>query len=233
MYPVSHPHLSANLEYQEGPLHQDGTEPICMVSFNGMPVVDPARNSDEAPLPHPGSTIGGDLRLQAQPLSVQDVRHPLNSPWSVATEEPANPPTVPESGPRCKQCGHAGPDRAHWFCDQCRCTLCDVHWDFQVLHNDANLEVGQLRHSKVDKDLDYLIRNCVRPQWKREDLDDIHGRDSRTTWFCVVHEINEDGEPSKKLCNLERFEQLMFNWEPNVRPNLCPSIVSFIGESGQ
>jgi hypothetical protein len=107
--------------------------------------------------------------------------------------------------------------------------LCDVHWGTQLLHDEGKLKPGMLPHSKVDKDLERLIRDCIRPQWSDERLRTAHEKDSWTTWFGVA--VEEDGE--KALRNCDRFEQLMFEWEPAKRACLYPSIVSFVGETGK
>ncbi|KAK4215466.1 hypothetical protein QBC37DRAFT_122870 [Rhypophila decipiens] len=68
----------------------------------------------------------------------------------------------------------------------------------------------------------------MRPQWSDEKFREAHEKDSWTTWFGVSFE--ENGE--KLLRNCDCFEQLMFEWEPPKRADLCPSIVSFVGETG-
>jgi hypothetical protein len=194
--------------------------------------VEPPENTVNMSLPQPSPQ-----RTQAYPV-IQKPYNPVETIGATAkTQFPVTNGVKLESNsrqtePHCELCGRNGPDREYWYCHQCMTTFCDVDWEVQWLHDDSRLKPGQLPHERVNKRLELLIRSCVRPDWQKEDLRKVHEEDFRTTWFGVDEESTQGGETLKTLRNYERFEQLMFEWEPYRRLSLYPSIVSFVGESG-
>ncbi|KAF2453568.1 hypothetical protein BDY21DRAFT_292842 [Lineolata rhizophorae] len=112
--------------------------------------------------------------------------------------------------------------------------LCDNCWGKQVVHRKP--PTGQLPHEKKDvgnAEIEMKIKNCILPT-----LDDVarrrmHEADHQTTWFGTVKIPLECGFGyERRFHDYKRFEQLMFKYPPQARSRLCPSLVSFLGQTG-
>jgi hypothetical protein len=89
----------------------------------------------------------------------------------------------------------------------------------------------QVIHERTDAELSRRIHRSLRPDRSGEVECELHEIDQATTWFGVFRANgNQDAEP--KFLDHGRFEELMMEYGPDVRPRLFPSLVSFIGQTG-
>jgi hypothetical protein len=136
------------------------------------------------------------------------------------------PPTkdISLQGFLCDDCETTGPDRYH--CDICQFNYCQRCWDKVLLHR-REPSKGQVRHEKTDLELARKIEASIRPDRSATEDFELHMDDRAALWFGFSR---TDAGP--RFIDNERYEVLLSDYSPAQRAELHPSLVSFIGQTG-
>lgn len=124
----------------------------------------------------------------------------------------------------CDDCETTGPDRYH--CDICLYNYCQNCWEKVLLHR-REPSRGQVRHEKTDLELARKIEASIRPDRSSKEDSDLHMDDRAALWFGFSR---TDAGP--RFIDNERYEVLLSDYSPAQRAELHPSLVSFIGQTG-
>lgn len=109
------------------------------------------------------------------------------------------------------------------LCSVCNLVFCEDCWKRCLPHRRS--VPGGIPHEKTDVDLARKIQACIAPEWEESTLAILHAKDARTIWF--------DCDSDARFFDNDRFDELISDYPTIERPRLCPSIVSFMGQTGE
>ncbi len=128
---------------------------------------------------------------------------------------------------QCLSCRIVGEDRS--WCNLCAATLCNDCWDRQIAHSQGTRAADNVPHEKTNHELAEKIKACLEPSMTDEQQKKLHMRDENTTWFGVAQD--EMQELMFEDCG--RYASIMADCSSGRRACQYPSLVSFVGQTGQ
>ena len=134
----------------------------------------------------------------------------------------------------CVQCKRYGTDRE--YCNVCDMFFCTRCWEEQMSHKLQREAPGSIPHEKTDYEIARKIKATLDAKTTQSEQEKLHEADEDTKWFGVVR---EDAElPTFR--DYGRYAGILANtlipstdWTVGVRDHRYPSLVSFVGQTGQ
>jgi hypothetical protein len=120
-----------------------------------------------------------------------------------------------------------GEDRS--WCNLCAVSLCNDCWDRQIAHSEDTRAADNIPHEKTNQELAEKIKACLEPSMTDEQQKKLHLLDENTTWFGVAQD--EMQELTFEDCG--RYASIMADCSSGRRACQYPSLVSFVGQTGQ
>ena len=127
----------------------------------------------------------------------------------------------------CRSCRTVGEDRS--WCNLCAVSLCSDCWDRQIAHSEDTRAADNVPHEKTDYELAEKVKACLEPNMTDEQQKRLHIMDEDTTWFGVAKD--EMQELIFEDCG--RYARIMADCSSDGRACQYPSLVSFVGQTGQ